>query len=302
MRTLDFIVPEEYHGAKLKGFLYSFCELSSGLLTELKRGPADGITVNETHALVSQTLNAGDRVELRLREKGGVLPVPEPLPFSVLYEDEDLIAADKPFAMPMYPTPGHDRDSLANAFSFRCTLKNESTAFRPIYRLDRDTTGIVLLAKNRYAAASLAGRVQKTYLAVCEGILTESGTVDLPIGYLPGHTVQHAVVSDGQRAVTYWRTLCADGRHTLLSVRLQTGRTHQIRVHMSHIGHPLAGDDMYGGSRAWISRQALHCAKVEFTHPVSHRVVSLRSPLPIDMKELLFRLGFPEGKYREHIK
>lgn len=302
MRTLNYLVPDEYDGAKLKGFLYSFCGLSSGLLTELKRGPSDGITVNGTHALVSQVLSAGDKVELRMREKAGVLPEPMPLPFSVLYEDEDLIAVDKPFAMPMYPTPGHDRDSLANAFSFRCALKNDSAAFRPVYRLDRDTTGIVLLAKNRYAAASLAGRVKKTYLAVCEGILTESGTVDLPIGYLPGHTVQHAVVPDGRRAATHWRALCGGGRHTLLSIRLQTGRTHQIRVHMSHIGHPLAGDDMYGGSLTWISRQALHCAQVEFMHPVSHRSVLIRSPLPTDMNELLFLLGFPEGEYRQRIK
>ena len=287
MRTLIFPVPKEYEGAKLKGFLLGFCGLSAGLLTELKRGSPDGITVNGAHAAVSEVLGAGDVVEVRLRENGAGLPVPVPLPFSAVYEDEDLLAADKPSAMPMYPTPGHDRDSLANAFSFRCAQKGEAFPFRPVYRLDSDTTGLVLLAKNRYAAYRLSGNVEKTYLAVCEGLLEGSGTVDLPIGYLPGRTVQHAVVPDGKKAVTHWRALSGGGGRTFLSLRLETGRTHQIRVHLANIGHPLAGDDMYGGSLRGIGRQALHCARIEFLHPVTRRPVVLESPVPEDMRRLL---------------
>ena len=289
MRTLTFFVPKEYAGAKLKGFLLGFCGLSSGLLTELKRDSPDGIMVNGTHAAVTKVLGAGDAVEIRMREKDGGLPVPVPLPFSVSYEDEDLIAADKPPAMPMYPTPGHDRDSLANAFSFRCKQKGETFSFRPVYRLDSDTSGLVLLAKNRYAAYRLSGKIEKTYYAVCEGILSGSGTIDQPIGYLPGHTVQHAVVSDGRRAVTNWRALCSGSGRTMISLHLETGRTHQIRVHMSHIGHPLAGDDMYGGSLEGIGRQALHCAYIGFLHPVTHRFLALETPFPEDMQRLLLK-------------
>lgn len=287
MRTLTFPVPKEYAGAKLKGFLLGFCGLSSGLLTELKHGPPDGITVNGAHAAVSEALCAGDAVEIRLRESGGGLPAPVPLPFFTVYEDEDLLVADKPSAMPMYPTPGHDRDSLANAFSFRCTQKGDALPFRPVYRLDSDTTGLALLAKNRYAAHRLSGSATKTYLAVCEGILEGSGTIDLPIGYLPGHTVQHAVVPGGQRAVTRWRALGSGDGRTFLSLRLETGRTHQIRVHLSQIGHSLAGDDLYGGSLRGIGRQALHCAHIEFLHPVSRLPVSLDSPVPEDIRRLL---------------
>lgn len=294
MRTLVFSVPQEYEKAKLKGFLLGFCGLSSGLLTELKHGPSDGITVNGTHATVLQPLRAGDTVTLRLRESCGELPEAVPLPFPILYEDDDFIAVDKPSAMPMYPTPGHDRDSLANAFAFWCAQNGTSFAFRPVYRLDRDTTGLVLLAKNRYSAYRLSGRIQKHYLAVCEGVLSGCGTVDLPIGYLPGHTVQHAVVPDGRSAVTHWTALESGSGHTLLCLRLETGRTHQIRVHLSHMGYPLAGDDMYGGSLGKIGRQALHCFCAEFSHPVSRRRILLQDPLPQDMTDLLRGCGISD--------
>ncbi len=136
----------------------------------------------------------------------------------------------------MYPCPGHDSDSLANAVAFLQAAASKNYAFRPIYRLDRDTTGLVLLAKNPFAASKLSGNVRKTYLSVCEGCLTGSGLIDRPIGLKPGHTIQRAVVQDGLSAVTQWRTILAGERYSLVAVHLKTGRTHQIRVHFSAAG------------------------------------------------------------------
>ena len=145
----------------------------------------------------------------------------------------------------------------------------------------------MILAKNAYAASRLAGSVQKTYLAVCEGKLAGSGLIDKPIGLKPGHTIQRAVIACGDCAVTRWRTIFCTGSCSFIAVHLKTGRTHQIRVHFSDFGHPLAGDDMYGGSRKEITRPALHCAEIHFRHPVTGKPIRLRSALPEDMLILL---------------
>lgn len=295
MRTLEFSVPKEYGGASLKGFLRSKCRVSARLLARLKRVPM-GITVNGAAATVRVVLQKGDWVRLLLPEDE---PFPEPaaLPLAPLYEDNDLLVVDKPSGMPVHPSPGHDRDSLANAAAAYFLNKGERLAFRPVYRLDRDTTGALILAKNAFVAARLAGTVEKTYLAVCEGILQGEGMEDGPIGLLPGHSIQRCVSPEGVRAVTHWHALDQAGGHTLLALRLETGRTHQIRVHMVSRGNPLAGDDFYGGSRALIARQALHCAQVTFKHPMIEKDMSLVAPIPADFSALLAACGlqFPQN-------
>ena len=285
MRELEFAVPSNYDGVRLRGFLRGFCGVSARLLAKLKREPS-GIAVNGLPSVVTVSLRRGDIVRLRLPEDGR-FPEPAALPFSVVYEDADILAADKPSGMPMYPTPGHDRDSVANAFASYCGANGERSSFRPVYRLDRDTTGLILLAKQPYAACALAGKVRKTYLAVCEGILRGSGRIDAPIGLKSGHSIQRAVSPGGRRAVTRWRAVRDGAGHSLLALRLETGRNHQIRVHLASIGHPLAGDDLYGGSRILIGRQALHCAEIRFVHPVTHRRIRLKTALPPDLEELL---------------
>lgn len=293
MRKLYFTVPEQLDGVLLKNYLRRSCGVSSGLLTELKRLP-DGIQRGGTPCIATDILKSGDVVCLTMPEETcGAEPVD--LPFPICFKDEDLLILNKPAGMPMYPCPGHDRDSLQNAVSAHCRKTGASFAFRPVYRLDRDTTGLVVLAKNRYAAARLAGKVQKTYIAVCEGILKGSGLVDGPIGLKPGHTIQRAVVETGQSAITRWESLFTGKDHSILSLKLETGRTHQIRVHLSHIGHPLAGDDFYGGNRNRISRQALHCSSVRLIHPVTGQDLVLFAPLPEDMKRLVLFLGAKEG-------
>lgn len=288
MPELDFIVPAAYEGVRLRGFLRGHCGVSARLLAKLKRLP-DGIRVNGLQAVATDLLRAGDLVRLSL-PRGGDAPEPADLPFSVVWEDGHVLAADKPCGMPMYPTPGHDRDSLANAFAAHCAEKGEPIPFRPVYRLDRDTTGLVLLAKEPFSAARLAGRIEKTYLAVCEGVLVGSGVIDAPIGLKDGHRIEREVRPDGQRAVTRWRSLLTGKNHSFLAVRIETGRTHQIRVHLAHLGHPLAGDDFYGGGRAHIGRQALHCAELRFLHPASGRRIRLVRGVPEDMALLLGRM------------
>ncbi len=289
MRRVAFSVPEDYDGVKLKGFLRGPCRLSARQMARLKRVPG-GLTRNGLPAAASDVLRAGDRVALTFPDEK--IPEPAPLPLAVIYEDGDLLAVDKPAGMPMYPSPGHDRDSLFNAVGSREAQRGEAFAFRPVYRLDKDTTGLVVLAKHAYAASRLAGNVSKLYLAVCEGRLAGGGRIDLPIALKPGHSIQRAAVPGGAPAVTRWRCLRAGKAHSLLVLKLETGRTHQIRVHLSALGHPLAGDDMYGGSLAEISRQALHCCAVRFRQPVTGRLLRLRSAPPADMAALL-RAAFP---------
>lgn len=287
MRELKFVVPQQYDGVTLRGFLRSFVGLSARQTAKLKR-QVNGITRNGIKAIAPDVLCAGDCIQLCFPDDD---KIPEPVPCNVpvVYEDDDLLIVDKPASMPMYPCPGHDCDSLANAVAFHQTVVHEKYAFRPVYRLDRDTTGLVLVAKNPFSAEKLAGNVRKTYFAVIEGVLNGSGVIDRPIGLKPGHTIQRAVISTGISAVTRWRAVRLMNGFSLIAVRLKTGRTHQIRVHFSAIGHPLAGDDMYGGSLDIISRQALHCAEIRFHHPVTGKTMCFRSELPVDMLALCIK-------------
>ena len=267
VRILDFSVPPEYDGVRLKGFLHGFCGLSVRQFAKLKRLP-NGVQRGGLPVIATDLLHAGDKIRISFPDDGK-FQAPVPLPFSPIYEDEDVLVAGKPAGMPMYPAPGHDCDSLANAVSYHWRQTGRQFSFRPVYRLDKDTTGTVLLAKNSFAAFRLSGCTEKLYLAICEGKLQGCGRIDRPIGLKPGHAIQRAVVPNGAGAVTFWHCLACNERYSLLAVRIRTGRTHQIRVHFSDCGHPLAGDDMYGGTRQLIGRQALHCAQVRFRHPVS---------------------------------
>lgn len=285
MRELSFTVPKDYEGIRLKSFLRGYCSVSSRLMIRLKREPM-GITNNSQHAIVTEILKSGDIVRLLMPDDFKQIK-PVNLPIIIVYEDSDILIVDKPDRMPMYPTPGHDFDSLANAVAAYYLNQNEKLAFRPVYRLDKDTTGLVVLAKNPYCAARLAGGLQKEYTAICEGVLRGSGIIDSPIGIKEGHRIEREVTPSGKPATTNWQSLCTGNHHSLVSLQLKTGRTHQIRVHLSHLGHPLAGDDLYGGSLNLIDRQALHCGKACLIHPVTKRNMQFVCALPADMQNLL---------------
>jgi 23S rRNA pseudouridine1911/1915/1917 synthase len=281
MREIKFVVPDQYDGITLKSFLRNYVGLSVRQTAKLKR-EQNGITRNGIKITAPELLHAGDCIQLRFPDDEKI-PEPVPHPISVVFEDDDLLIVEKPAFMPMYPCPGHDSDSLANAVAFHQLAMGEKYAFRPVYRLDRDTTGLVLIAKNPFAAEKLAGNIRKTYFAIIEGILNGSGVIDRPIDRMPGHAIQRAVMPNGISAVTRWRAIQSLNGCTLIAVRLKTGRTHQIRVHFSSIGHPLAGDDMYGGSMDKIYRQALHCGEIRFRHPITGKAMRFCSQLPEDM-------------------
>ena len=272
-------------GGRLREFLRRKCGVTASLLTQLKRVER-GITVNGEHARVIDTIAAGDTVTITLPDDNNEIP-PVKLPIEVLYEDEHVIVYNKPPFMPAHPVHGHQGDTLANAAAYYAKTRGESYSFRAVNRLDRDTSGALLAAKNAYAAPLLQGSVGKVYVGVCEGILEGSGTIDAPIRLKEGHTIERQTGEGGQPAVTHYEAVASGGGHTLLRFTLETGRTHQIRVHMASIGHSLAGDDMYGGSRAHIKRQALHCSEISFDHPISRERLTVKAPIPDEFFELL---------------
>ena len=286
-RILRFPVPEPWHGKTVKQVLQEAYGVSHTLLSRLK-WREDGILQNGERVFVTAVVHAGDEICLCLPESP-VEIFPVPLPFAVVWEDEDLLAVNKPSFMPVYPTPGHDRDSLANAVAFHYQQQGETAGFHPLYRLDRNTSGLLVVGKHAYAASRLAFSIEKEYTALCEGVLTGEGTIRAPIRRKEGARILREV-GDGptsQQAVTHWQAFPVCSAFTLLKIRLETGRTHQIRVHFSHMGHPLLGDDLYGGSRERIGRHALHCSRVRFIHPVTSHPMQWESPLPEDMQAVL---------------
>lgn len=278
----------------VKDFLRREMAVSARLLTKLKwQGE---ILRNGIHTRTVDPLSPGDRVRISIPDgfSENVFSNPE-LSVPILYEDRDCIAFDKPAGMPTHPSAQHWRDSLGNFFAARCP----GAAYRPVYRLDKDTSGICLAAKNQRAASLLPASMEKIYYAVSKGELTGSGTVDKPIGREQDTIIRRRVMEEGQpgaqRAVTHWEALESANGYTLLRLRLETGRTHQIRVHMADLGRPLAGDGLYGDGLEksegaggnGISRHALHCGEIRFLAPSTGKEIRLRAPVPKDMEALL---------------
>ncbi len=283
--SLKFTVPERCDGMNVKSFLKKECDVSSRIITQLK-GEKDGILRNGEKIRTIDILKAGDSLTLNL--SGGLCSIkPVRGNLDILFEDDYLLCINKSPKIPVHPTKIYQDNTLGNYISLYMRERGESYVFRPVNRLDKDTSGIVIIAKNSYAATFLAKHNEKKYYCICKGDIAQDGVVDAPIGLKPGHTVERAVIKEGKRAVTHYRPIKRFGDTTLLEVWLETGRTHQIRCHLSYIGHPLEGDDMYGGSLKRISRQALHCKSIRFTHPVSKESITLDSPLPADILCLL---------------
>lgn len=293
-KQLVFNVADEFDGITVNDFLRAKCSVSYRLIKKLKRVPM-GITSNGEHIRTIDLLHGGDVVILNLPDDENPTE-PNSIPIDIIYEDDSVAVINKPYGMPVHPSRDHVDDTLANAFSAHLIERGESnSAFRVINRLDRDTTGLVLTAKNAHAAAMLHGHTDKVYYAICQGILKGSGTIDAPIRVMEGHGIQREVGEGGIRAVTHWRAVqnmqitAPNGsihKLTLLEIHLETGRTHQIRVHFTSLGMPLAGDDMYGGSWDLIQRQALHCGQLSFNHPITGQPMHFSAPLSSDMASL----------------
>ncbi|GAA3402471.1 RluA family pseudouridine synthase [Paenibacillus hodogayensis] len=249
---LTYVVPPEEDGTLLKTVLRDRMQLSRKLLSRLKLTP-EGIAVNGERRYTSTRVQAGDIVEVRMEEEQSEDILPQPLPLDILYEDDHLLIVNKAAGMIVHPTHGHYMNTLANAVVHHWLERGEKVRFRPVHRLDRETSGVLAIAKNPYAHQHIseqmqAGEVDKTYLAIVHGALKESrGTVDAPIDRNPESPHVRIVLPGGYRSVTHFETVERYGESaSLVRLRLETGRTHQIRVHMKHIGHPLIGDSMYG--------------------------------------------------------
>lgn len=282
MRTLEFSVGEEYEGKKLYSFLKGSVHLSTKLVRSLKR-TENGLLVNGVHARTVDLLKAGDLVSINIPEDektavpGSVMP-------EVIYEDSDVLVVNKPPYMPIHESHNHQGDTLANSVCGYLSKKGLSCSFRAVGRLDKGTSGLVVCALNSHAAARLSGRIEKTYFALATGRFEGSGTIDKPI-FRPDPMKTFRTADDrGDRAVTHWEALKTGEKLSLLKIRLETGRTHQIRVHFAFLGAPLLGDRMYGEAREDITHQALHCGAVSFIQPVTGEKITCTAPLPADME------------------
>ena len=267
-------------------FLRGDCGMSRRLLSHLKT--TGGITLNGQILRSIDIVQPGDVICVRMDDAPNITPNPA-LHAELVYADEELFLFSKPAGMPVHPSLHHADDTLGNAFA----AQFPGMTFRPVHRLDQDTSGLVAVAANPLSASTLPGRLHKTYLALVSGSPPDAGTVSVPIGRLPGSIIARRVDPDGKPAVTHFRTL-ARGKYALVALDLETGRTHQIRVHMAHIGCPLAGDSLYGGCMDDMSRHALHCAVMDYTdrHGTLHRITS---PLPEDMRRLTDWDGLSES-------
>lgn len=283
LRFYEFEVTAEDDGVSLRQFLRRRCGLSARSLTVIKYGGS--ICCGSRELRARDALRQGDIVSVRLpNEVCEIEPVKGCL--DILYEDERMLIVNKPANMPVHPTKLHQLDTLANIVSFYQQSMGESYVFRALNRLDKDTSGCVILVKDRIAYALVKPTVQKTYIAVCEGIIPESGVISMPIALAPDSKIKRRVCSAGAEAITHYEVLEHGNDHTTLCLWLETGRTHQIRCHLSYIGHPLAGDDLYGGSLKYIGRQALHCRKVTLRHPDTHETICVSAGVPPELLEI----------------
>lgn len=284
-KQLEFIVPPEWNDKNANDFLRYYCKVSARMITRLKR-ENNGITRNSVLLRTIDKVYENDKIILKLPiDNNKITPVKGNL--NILFEDEYVLIVDKPYNMPVHPTKIHQNDTLANLVIYHQLSNKENFTFRAINRLDKDTSGIVVIAKDRYTASSLFGNLQKIYYAICEGEITNNGTINRPIGLMEGHTIQRCIREDGEKSITHYKVIKNINNHTYLEIQLETGHTHQIRCHFSGIGYPLAGDDMYGGEIKFISRQALHCGKVMFIHPITNKEITITSDTPEDMMILL---------------
>lgn len=285
---LRFIVEEKYNDTNAGRYLRTVCRLSARTLALLKR-TTGSILCNGKLLRTIDKIYTGDIIEITLpSEKNEITPVEGNL--DIIYEDEFLIVVNKPFGMPVHPVKVHQEDTLANIIAYK--YMNSEFVFRASNRLDRDTSGAVIIAKDRHTASLLQKtEIEKHYTAVCHGIPDECGTVDAPIALREDSKIVRSVCEDGQKAVTHYKVIKKLKDGAVLDLWLETGRTHQIRCHMSYIGHPLFGDDLYNGSKELISRQALHCRSVSFVHPVSGEYLSLTTELPFDISQLINMLA-----------
>ena len=268
--------------------------------SQLQKWIEDGnVTVNGEKVKPKYKLAVGDRVVVQPEKPQKIDLEPENIPLDIVYEDDDVIVINKPQGMVVHPAPGHPNHTLVNALLYHSPLSTINGEFRPgiVHRIDKDTSGLLMIAKNDLAHRSLAAQLkaktnEREYVALVHGVIKEErGTIDAPLGRSKKDRKKQAVVEDGRHAVTHFKVLERFQHYTLVSCRLETGRTHQIRVHMKYIGHPLAGDPLYGPRKTLPGNgQYLHARLLGFKHPRTGKQMTFTSPLPEYFQKMIDHL------------
>ena len=291
MAELCYTVPPAFDGDTMQNFLRRDCGLSWRMV-KLKRVER-GITLDGVPVRTIDRIKAGQTVRLRMPEDTVRIDAVD-MPLAVVWEDDNLLVVNKPPYLAVHPSAGLPDPTLANAVVGYYRRRGEEHSFRPVNRLDRNTSGLLLVGKNAHATYALAGKVHKEYLALVLGNLQGAGCIDQPIRVKDGCCITREVGEGGKPSITHYEALASNGSVTLVRLWLETGRTHQIRVHMAWLGYPLAGDTMYGTDETVLPRHGLHCYRMAFTHPLTGEALSLSAPLPEDMAALVTTI--PEGE------
>ena len=257
------------------------------------------IKINDTVIKAKTTVKAGDIVSITAREPETLEVIPEDIPLDIVYEDDDVIVVNKPQGMVVHPAPGHTSHTLVNALLFHSPLSTINGTYRPgiVHRIDKDTSGLLMVAKNDNAHQSLSAQLKaktnlRKYIALVHGIIEEDeGTINAPLGRSPKDRKKQAVVANGREAVTHFKVLERFEHYTLIECQLETGRTHQIRVHLKYINHPIAGDPIYGPKKTLKGNgQFLHASELGFAHPVTGEFLTFKAPLPTIFERTLEQL------------
>lgn len=290
---IQWKIDEKFEGMLIREFLLKEKGISKRALVDIKFYGGD-ILLNGSHVTVREVVRTGDCLEVmfppEIRSDG---IIGENIPLHIVYEDEHILVINKPPFMASIPSREHQSGTLANALIYYYDQIGLSSTIHIVNRLDRDTSGLMIVAKNSFVHSLFAleqkmKSIQRQYEAIVHGIvLDDVGIIQAPIGRKAESIIEREVRNDGQQAVTHYEVKKRFSDRTLVSLKLETGRTHQIRVHMSYTGHPLLGDDLYGGQRDFISRQALHSKSVRFYHPLLERELAFSVPLPADMGNLV---------------
>lgn len=279
-------------GMTIEAFLKNY-GYSQHLIRAIRNVP-DGITINGVHVYTTRKLTGSEIIDIIFpAAKSSDAIVPVKLDFKIVYDDEDIMVISKPAGMPVHPSQGNYGNTLANGIAYIFEQNGDPFVFRAVNRLDRDTSGLLVIAKNPLSACILSDMIRKhcierEYIAIAEGLTPEYGTVNAPVARKEDSTIERCVdYVHGEKAITHYRRIDYKNGYSLLKIKLETGRTHQIRVHMKHIGHPLPGDFIYNPDYSAINRQALHSASLVFPHPITGKLLRFEEEMPEDMKKVI---------------
>ena len=290
--NLKYTIKENEHFDNLKEVLKIKFEISDKLLIKLKK--KNLIFLNNSIANIKSPVNSNDIVEISFDyDEDNTNVVPTKMDLKIIFEDEFLLVLNKPAGYPVHPSMLHFKDSISNGVRYYFDSIGLHKKIRPVNRLDKDTSGLVIFAKNEYVQECLVRQMKnnqfsKEYIAICEGVLpNNSGTINAPIARKEGSIIERCIDDSGDVAITHYSVLKSCDKFSVVHFVLETGRTHQIRVHSAHIGHPIIGDTLYGHHSNLINRQALHSYKASFIHPITKKKLELIAPLHDDMRKIL---------------